>query len=206
MISAYKCEPGYATIEKEEYSSMDSPRVDCDNLGTFITWMNNECSPDNTDYSSPDDFYDCNGITDTTGLIPGLVKMVILPVYAHVHGETRYSTTKIVSYTDSGFFVGFIYASYEDIKKEYRCKYITKSIISKVKEVLKSEVKAYDQWVNYPAYCVTIYDKNAEFVDSCCGYYDVEQARSDFGISYRDYIRDYKTEDKFIIAVLKKEI
>ena len=205
MINAYKCEQGYATIEEDEYCSMDSPRVDCDNLGTFITWMNNECSPDDNNYSSPDDFYEYNGLTKTIARVPKLAKMVILPVYAYVHTETRYSTVPFGYSWDSGF-AGFIYVSYEDIKKEYKCKYVTKSIICKVTEVLESEVKAYDQWVNDPTFCITIYDKNAEFVDSCCGYYNVERARSDFGISCADYIRDYKTEDRFIIAVLKKEI
>ena len=205
MITAYKINDNYAAIGIDEYPCFDSPRVECDNLGTFITWMNRYESPDRNEYDTIEEFYEYNGISETTCLIPGLAKMVIMPVYCMVHSEVRYSTKSFGCPWDSGF-AGFIYVSYEDIKKEYGCKYVTRRIIQKVRDFLKSEVKTYDQWVNDPSYEITIYDKDGEVVDSLGGFYEVESILDYFGISEKDRIGEYTNEDKLIIDILKKEI
>ena len=205
MITAYKIDDNYAAVGIDEYPCSDSPRVECDNLGTFITWMNEYESPDRNEYDTIEEFYEYNDISESTCLIPGLAKMVIMPVYCMVHSEVRYSTKSFGCPWDSGF-AGFIYVSYEDIKREYGCKYVTRRIIQSVREVLRSEVKAYDQWVNDPSYEITIYDKDGEVVDSMCGFYEVEILLDYFGISEEDRIGDYTNEDKLIIDILKKEI
>ena len=46
MITAYKINDNYAAVGIDEYPCSDSPRVDCCNLGTFITWMDRYESPD----------------------------------------------------------------------------------------------------------------------------------------------------------------
>ena len=205
MMTAYKIDDKYAAVGIDEYPCMDSPRVECDNLGTFITWMNMYESPDKNEYDTIEEFYDYNGISESTCLIPGLAKMVIMPVYCMVHSEVRYSTKSFGCPWDSGF-AGFIYVSYEDVKREYGCKYVTKRIIQTVKDVLQSEVKAYDQWVNDPSYEIVIYDKDSEVVDSLSGFYEIEDILDHFGISEEDRIRDYKDEVELVIAILKKEI
>jgi len=205
MITAYKIDDNYAAVGIEECPCMDSPRVECDNLGTFITWMNRYESPDRNEYDTIEEFYEYNDISESTCLIPGLAKMVIMPVYCMVHSEVRYSTKSFGCPWDSGF-AGFIYVSYEDVKREYGCKYVTKRIIQKVRDVLQSEVKAYDQWVNDPSYEITIYDKDGEVVDSMGGFYEVEILLDYFGISENDRIGEYTNEDKLIIDILKKEI
>lgn len=205
MITAYKIDDNYAAVGIDEYPCMDSPRVECDNLGTFITWMDRYESPDRNEYETVEEFYEYNDISDSICLIPGLAKMVIMKVYCMVHSEVRYSTNSFGCPWDSGF-AGFIYVSYEDVKREYGCKYVTKRIIQTVRDVLQSEVRAYDQWANDPSYEITIYDKDGEVVDSVGGFYEVEVLLDNFGISEKDRIRDYKNEDKLIIDILKKEI
>ena len=205
MITAYKIDDNYAAVGIDEYPCSDSPRVDYDNLGTFITWMDRYESPDRNEYDTIEEFYEYNDISESTCLIPGLAKMVIMPVYCMVHSEVRYSTKSFGCPWDSGF-AGFIYVSYEDVKREYGCKYVTKRIIQKVRDVLQSEVKAYDQWVNDPSYEIVIYDKDSEVVDSLSGFYEIEDILDHFGISEEDRIRDYKDEVELVIAILKKEI
>ena len=205
MMTAYKIDDKYAAVGIDEYPCMDSPRVECDNLGTFITWMDRYESPDRNEYDTIEEFYEYNDISESTCLIPGLAKMVIMPVYCMVHSEVRYSTKSFGCPWDSGF-AGFIYVSYDDVKREYGCKYVTKRIIQKVRDVLQSEVKAYDQWVNDPSYEIVIYDKDSEVVDSLSGFYEIEDILDHFGISEEDRIRDYKDEVELVIAILKKEI
>ena len=205
MITAYKIDDNYAAVGIDEYPCSDSPRVDWCNLGTFITWMNMYESPDRNEYDTIEEFYEYNDLSESTCLIPGLAKMVIMPVYCMVHSEVRYSTKSFGCPWDSGF-AGFIYVSYDDVKREYGCKYVTKRIIQKVRDVLQSEVKAYDQWVNDPSYEIVIYDKDSEVVDSLSGFYEIEDILDHFGISEEDRIRDYKDEVELVIAILKKEI
>jgi hypothetical protein len=205
MITVYKLEDNYAAIGIDEFPCMDSPRVECDNLGTFITWMDHYASPDRNEYDSIEEFYEYNGISESTCLIPGLAKMVIMPVYCMVHSEVRYSTKSFGCPWDSGF-AGFIYATYEDIKKEYGCKYVTKNILFKVREALTAEVKAYDQWCNDPSYEVVIFDDKGEVVDSMSGFYETEDIMDFFDINEDNLIGEYRNMDKLVIAILKKEI
>ena len=205
MITVYKLEDNYAAIGIDEFPCMDSPRVECDNLGTFITWMDRDASPDRNEYDSIEEFYEYNGLDSTTGHVPKIAKMVIMPVYAYSHGETRYATIPYGCPWDSGF-AGFIYATYEDIKKEYGCKYVTKNILFKVREALTAEVRAYDQWCNDPSYEVVIFDDRGEVVDSMSGFYEMEDIMDFFGINEDNLIGELRNMDKLVIAILKKEI
>lgn len=202
MIKAYKHEGGYASIENEEYCNMESPRVECDNLGTFITWIKGHESPDENWFKSPEEFYESNKLSGISVSDYRKAKMVILPVYGYIHSETRYSTIPFGCPWDSGF-AGFIYADYETIREEYGCKYVTKNIISKVKEVLRAEVEAYDQWVNDPTFEVTIYDKNGEMIEGMGGFYYLENAMEYWGISEADFIGEFQTEDAMLVSILK---
>lgn len=205
MIKAYKHEGGYASIENEEYCNMESPRVECDNLGTFITWMARHESPDENEFVSPLEFYESYELTPATANIPHKAKMVILPVYGYSHGEMRYATTPFSCPWDSGF-AGFIFVDYDTIKEEYGCKNVTKGVIFKVKEVLREEVKAYDQWVNDPTMMVTTYDKKGEMIEGMGGFYEIENAMEYWGITEADFIADFENEDVMVAAILRGEI
>lgn len=61
-------------------------------------------------------------------------KLIKLPIYAYIHSGISFSTSRTGQYADtwdSGFF-GFIYATYEEIRKEFGIKNVTKKVIEDV--------------------------------------------------------------------------
>ena len=78
---------------------------------------------------------------------------------------------------DSGR-VGFIYATKEKILKEFGKKRLSKSLLEKVEKVLRSEVKVYDQYLTGDVYIYVARDRFGEIVDSCCGFFGIEEART----------------------------
>ena len=77
---------------------------------------------------------------------------------------------------DSGQ-VGVVFVSKKKVREEYSVKRITKKVLEKAYEVLKSEVNAYDQYLSGDVWCYLIEedeDGNAlpdELHDSCTGFY-----------------------------------
>lgn len=92
---------------------------------------------------------------------------VVLPVYLYDHSGITMNTTGFSCPWDSGQ-VGVIYATREDIIKEFGK--IDKKTKDRVREVLISEVKTYNQYISGEVYGYIAGD------DSCWGYYDMEQA------------------------------
>ena len=45
------------------------------------------------------------------------------------------------------------------------------------KEVIKQELETYNQWCSGEIYQFILYDKQGEFIDSCCGFYSIEEIR-----------------------------
>ena len=191
----------YAFLCIDEYADEDSPR-DWDNLGTFITWMDRNFSPDDNDYRDIEDFYESfeipKSLWGTQRLFdkPALTKMVILPVYAYTHSETVYSSTPFSCPWDSGF-AGFIFVSYESIYEEYKCKRVTKKIIEKVKENLNYEISNYNRWLNDPIYQVTILNDNKEQLD-CYSGYESDDVMKEVNAYGWDKIGECNNEDDFI--------
>ena len=74
---------------------------------------------------------------------------------------------------DSGC-VGYIYATYEDIKKEYNIKRVTSKIKDKVEKLLIAEVDTYDKYLTGEVFGFII-EKNGEVEDSCYGFYDTPE-------------------------------
>lgn len=85
---------------------------------------------------------------------------------------------------------GYIVASAEDIRKEYNVKRITKKVVEKVVDVLEGEIDTYSQWIEGEVYGFEIYrvsddvdddcvEQEGEWVDSCWGFYSVEDAVAD---------------------------
>jgi hypothetical protein len=74
--------------------------------------------------------------------------------------------------------VGYILVSKKTIRKEFGITRITKGITQKVTEVLQGEVKTFDQYLTGEVwkYCITEED---EIVESCSGYFDEDQCRSE---------------------------
>jgi hypothetical protein len=69
---------------------------------------------------------------------------------------------------DSGQ-VGYIYVTYENIKKNWNVKRVTKKLIKQTAEMLENEVKIYNDYLIGNVYGYVV-KRNGGQVDSCWGY------------------------------------
>jgi hypothetical protein len=112
----------------------------------------------------------CLGVLDEPMLyklmmsIPGFV---ILPLYLYDHSGISISTGSFGDPWDSGQ-VGYIYCAPEDIKREYG--ELTEENLTTAKEVLKSEVELYDQYLRGNVWIAQLFEEE-NCIDSCCGYF-----------------------------------
>jgi hypothetical protein len=60
--------------------------------------------------------------------------------------------------------VGFIFIDKETIRKEYNCKRINKKLLLKVEEILKNEVKEYDEYLIGNVYDLAEYKISDEYM------------------------------------------
>ena len=120
--------------------------------------------------------------------------VLIYPLYLYDHSGLN---IKIGSYSgilpegharfDSGQ-VGFIYATKEDIRKEFSVKKVTKELLKKTEKILNNEVENYNAYLSGNVFSYTI-EKSEEcksckqvekvFVEGCSGYYDYESMKEE---------------------------
>lgn len=93
-----------------------------------------------------------------------------LPVFGYDHGGITINTVGYSCHWDSGQ-LGIIFISKADIRKEYSVKRISKKLEQKVYDIMRGEVKTYDDYLTGNVYGFIIEDKQGETVDSCFGYY-----------------------------------
>lgn len=98
---------------------------------------------------------------------------VILPVFRFEHSSVAYSTGSFNDPWDSGQ-VGVIYATAKDIREAFMVKRITASVAEKARDCLTSEVDVYSMWANGDAYGYVIENENGDSLDSCFGYYGID--------------------------------
>lgn len=115
-----------------------------------------------------------------------LIKCVILPLYLYDHSGITISTGPFSCPWDSNQ-VGFIYATPEMIRKCYEVKRITKAIRTKVEECMQAEVTIYDQFLTGDVYGFRIEDERGEDLDSCWGFYGIEEVRRESEAQARWY-------------------
>lgn len=94
--------------------------------------------------------------------------VVALPLYLYDHSGITMNTTGFSCPWDSGL-VGTIFASYDKIRSWYGVKRVTKNLTQKVKDLLRSEVKVYDDYISGNVYGYVI-KKDDEEMDSSWGY------------------------------------
>ena len=70
--------------------------------------------------------------------------------------------------------VGYIYVTYEELRKEYSVKHVTKSVLDKATRVLESEVSTYSDYISGDVCGFFVEDTEGEIVDSCWGFYGRE--------------------------------
>lgn len=82
-----------------------------------------------------------------------------LPVYGYDHGSLTINTKKFSCPWDSGF-LGIIYS------------------VNPSAELLEFEIKEYDQYLTGNVYWYEIQNENGDVIDSCSGFYGIEQCES----------------------------
>jgi hypothetical protein len=106
-----------------------------------------------------------------------LEAVVILPVFMLDHSGVTISTRPFNDPWDSGR-VGFIFVTRQKVIENFGA--VTPETLSKSKEVLKGEVKTYDQYLQGDIYgfeivrlktCSECGHTSEELIDSCYGYY-----------------------------------
>jgi len=93
--------------------------------------------------------------------------IIILPLYLYDHSGITMNTTGFNCRWDSGQ-VGWIYITPEDIKKEYSVEVIDEKLKKKVTDLLRGEVKVYDQYLTGNIYGYSI---DEPINDSCWGFF-----------------------------------
>lgn len=157
---------------------VSNPRVDFDNLGTFLDTQGNG---DNTNFSfgrnydSREDFIE-TGEEEVRKHFKDVA--VILAVHKYQHSDVGYSTDYSYPYNcrwDSGT-VGFIFATKKDIRENFGIKRVTKKYIEQTEKILKAEIETFSQWANGEVLGFRLENEDEEIIDSCYGFYgtDVE--------------------------------
>ena len=182
MEQEFKYKSYNVKIEPDEDSQ--NPITDWDMLGTF------SCFHDRYDLSNTKEFDDKEELKHYLSNN----KVIYLPLYLYDHSGITIKTTPFGDSWDSGQ-VGFIFASYEKIKKEYNCKYITKKIIEKVKGIFVGEVKVFDDYLTGNVYQYTIEDAEGNHCDSCGGFYETVECLITETKQIIDNITDVRLKD-----------
>lgn len=179
MKEEYK---GYM-IEVEQDQFADDPR-NWDNLGKMVCFHKR--------YNLPNEFEDglfksedFEGWEELKQELKSQAKArIILPVYMIDHGDIAFKTSSFNDPWDSGQ-VGFIYATDEDIKKEFGITRISKKHEAQTRAILEIEVQTYSQyssgdvWTSYvfeKIYCDKCGMEHAEQIDGCGDIYGYNEA------------------------------
>ncbi len=117
-------------------------------------------------------------------------KLVVLPLYLYDHSGISISTKSFVGRSQHGRWdsgqVGYIYVSYEDIRKRYTKQRVSLKLHLQITEYLKGEVKVYDQYLRNDVHgfmliklttCDKCGDVEEENIHSCWGFYgDIKES------------------------------
>ena len=66
-------------------------------------------------------------------------------------------------------YIGWYCVSREEVKKQYGVKRLVKQRVNKVKKLMNTEIRTYNNWINGNVYWYEL-SKNGEVIDSCGGF------------------------------------
>lgn len=143
-----------------------------DNLGTMVCWHPQYELGNDHNFKSPQDFQ--RWVKEEVGKS----NIVLLPLYLYDHSGLAISTVPFGDPWDSGQ-VGWVYATKEDLRREFGAKKITSRIKQKAVSILQEEVKTYNQYLTGEVFGFATFevgDGKVRETDSCWGFYgsDVE--------------------------------
>jgi len=97
----------------------------------------------------------------------------ITKVYGYSHGGLSISTTPYQCRFDSGV-LGFAVVTKELIRENWNIKRVTKKYIELADKMVEGEVETLNKYINNEVYSFRIEDKDGEVIDSCGGFYDMD--------------------------------
>jgi hypothetical protein len=178
MIESFFVNQLRIKIYQDEFS--ESPREFC-NVGKMICFHgkydlgdeNPKCSPDEYIYEIMRDresFVANKNLPDQIQ-VQDVEKYInkhfyFLPVYLYDHSGLSISTSPFSCPWDSGQ-IGFIYAPRESLESE------------DILKCLEEEVKLYNQFLAGDVYFYSIEDEDGNILDSCSGFYEFENCKSE---------------------------
>ena len=128
-------------------------------------------------FAAEDDQYQSKAVKESDAIVEGIImkaleRVVMLPLYLYDHSGITMNTSGFTCPWDSGQ-VGYIYVTYEGIKKEFGSKKVTKAMIQKATEILKGEVETYDDYLtgNVHGYMIRPEGENGMWEGGCWGYF-----------------------------------
>lgn len=142
---------------------------DWDNLGTMVCFHRWYTIGDkNHDFESPNDVSEYLAEN----------KAIVLRIRGYDHGGLSITADPLqsISYPfndawDSGW-LGVIFVTYADIRKEYNWKYITSTRAKEIQKMLENEVSVYNSYLNGDVYgYIVTCNQCDEELDSCWGFY-----------------------------------
>ena len=154
-----------------------NPRTEFDNFGHMVCFHRRYDLGDPDHGISSKDFDSWDELEEY--LIQEKGAVLILPLYLYDHSGITIRTYSFNDHWDSGM-VGFIYATNDDILKNWMVKEVTQDLKDQALRLMQGEVKEYDDYLTGNVYGYELEDENGEFVDSCWGF---------FGDNAEDYIR-----------------
>jgi hypothetical protein len=119
-------------------------------------------------------------------------KAVILPIYIYDHSGITIRTTPFSSRWDSGF-LGYIYATKEDIRNNWNIKKVTQKYLDWAKKLLEGEVQVTDEYI-----CGDVFGFKSSYkdaLDSYWGFYG-EEGKNDAISEAKAFIDYEKTRRK----------
>jgi hypothetical protein len=181
------------TIEIASDDDPLNPRVDSDNFGHMVCLHGRYNLGDKHDFKYS---LDIKEYIEQN-------KCVWLSLYLYDHSGITMSYKHSYPYNDrwDAGQVGIIYATYEDIKKEFSVKRITKQAKAKAIKILEGEVETYDSYIRGDVWGYIIKDKTGEEKDSCWGFlgdmdYCIEEAKGVVDFNVKQTIKKHIEEVK----------
>ena len=152
-------------IKQDSYP--ESPR-EWSNLGSFYTTKNNgyikrEIEIDEFEFGS-----------DADSDIERLSKLGYIAIPVSVYDHSSWTVfSGVANGWDSGC-IGFYVVSREKIREDFKCKRISKKLLTRVKNILENEIKIFDRYIQGDVWSFEI-TKDGELLDSCCGFYEEDK-------------------------------
>lgn len=170
---------------------LDSPRTWCDNLGTYIRVNNNYISPDtNKDFEKAikETADQANNVEHHMKLIKKHIEdytyekvSFIIPISVYIHGGVSFSVGSRNGWDTSND--GFYIVTHNDLKRLGLSKWTRKD---KMIRLIQYELDLYEKWGNGEVYGFLLEDEDKNIIDSCSGFYDINEIKEYLPEEYQD--------------------